>query len=256
MMKTQTVPRRFTASAVVFGLMMLFAGSAPSLAIAPISVLNHMEESWGRLERFQADLHQSVRDLVREQERRYAGALCVQRGEKLRLDYQLLSADAPGAATEAPAGIASASFTPDDIYLADREYLVHFDRAAQVVTRQYLAEAALPPIVQALAGSRQLQAEEFRENYFIKPVEEGQLAGQPTYLLRFTPKGQEKESLVRYDLWVNEKSYFPVRLRVTSPEEVVEIDFSRFQTEAPLPENIFDVRMSPDSQFIDQTLDL
>lgn len=240
----------------VFSFVLSIALAGPLSAIAPSTVLKRMEERWGQLTRFQADLEQSVQSESRDQERRYWGALYVLRGEMLRLDYQLQLPGGPRAATDVSAWVHSASFSPDHIYLADRDYLVHFDRPSRVVTKQYLAEAALPPIVQALGGARELRADEFRDNYYIKPVEEGALDGQPTYLLRFTPKGQERESLVHYDLWLNAENYLPVRLRVSSVEEIVEIDFRRVRTEEPLPANIFDVRPPPDSQLIDQTLEL
>ncbi|HEQ60604.1 MAG TPA: outer membrane lipoprotein carrier protein LolA [Firmicutes bacterium] len=245
---------RLAGWVLLSGLSMALAG--PPHAIAPSTVLKRMEERWGQLTRFQADLEQSVQSEGRERERRYWGALYVLRGEMLRLDYQLQPPGGPRAATDVSVWVHSASFSPDHIYLADRDYLVHFDRPSRVVTKQYLSEAALPPIVQALGGTRQLRADEFRDNYYIRPVEEGVVEGQPTYLLRFTPKGQERESLVHYDLWLNAESYLPVRLRVSSVEEIVEIEFRGVRTEEPLPANIFDVRLPPDSQLIDQTLEL
>jgi len=242
-----------TVSIVLF---LVLVAVTPVYAIPYSTVLKRIEDRWGQLERFQVDLRQSVRDLIREQERYYVGVLFVLRGDRLRLDYQLMKSDSPRAATAVSAWVASASFSPEDIYLADRDFLIHFDRAAKVAIKQYVAEAALPPIVQALAGTQDFRAEEFEEDYYIKPVEEEQINEQNTYLLKFTPKGQEKETLVSYDLWVDQESYLPVRLRVRSRDEAVEIDFYSPRTEEPLPENIFDVRLPPDSQLIDQTQEL
>lgn len=228
----------------------------PCGAIAPSTVLKRVEERWGQLERLQVDLWQSVENLNWEDTRHYAGALYIQYGEQLRLDYQLMNAGALRSATEAPAWIQSASFSPDDIFRADRDYLWHLDRRAQIVTRQYLSQSGLPPLIRMLAGAQQFQSEQFREEYDIRPVEEEDLYGQPTYQIAFRPKGGQEQIQPYYWLWVHQETYLPVRLQVQSRDESIQVDFFHLRTDDPLPENIFDLRVPQDIQFIDRTLDL
>jgi outer membrane lipoprotein-sorting protein len=116
-----------------------------------------------------------------------------------------------------------------------------------------LTEAGLPPILQALAGTQHFSAEEFDENYYIKPVVEEAIRDMAAYQLRFTPKGPEKETLVEYDLWVDQERYYPLRLVVRSKEETIAVDFLNARAGQPLPENIFDVRVPESAQWIDKT---
>ena len=74
------------------------------------------------------DLWQSVQEPGEKGERLYVGALYILRGQKLRLDYQLLSSANRVPATAASSWIDSASFQPDDIYLADADLMLHLDR--------------------------------------------------------------------------------------------------------------------------------
>lgn len=235
---------------------LLFIMESAAFAIPYATVLRRMEERWNNLQRYQVDLLQSVEEPVYGDVRYYAGALYINRGDKLRLDYQLLRAKEPPALAVVSEWVNSASFAPDDIYLADKEMMWHHDRRAQVVTMQFLDQSGLPTILQALAGMQMFRAEEFQRNYFIRPVIEEEMNFQPSYLLRFAPKGEDRDLLSQYDLWVSQENYLPLRLRVVSHDEIVDVYLFNGRPDEPLPQNVFDIRVPDEVHWIDRTKEI
>jgi outer membrane lipoprotein-sorting protein len=236
---------------------MALLGFMPSAdAIAPGSVLKRMEASWSEIHRLQMDLWQSARDVLSEETRYYAGAFYLDRSKDFRMDYQEVDSNSPLAATEAAAWVQSASFEPQDIFRGNPDFLWHYNRREGSVTKQFLTESGLPPVLQMLAGARQFIAEEFEGYYYIAaPIPEEEVLGRMTYLLQLKPKGPGKEERVRYDLWIDRENYLPARMRVISSEQQLDVYFMNAATEKPLPENIFTIVPAPGVRFIDRTTD-
>ncbi len=225
-------------------------------AIAPGSVLKRMEASWSEIHRLQMDLWQSAREVLSEETRYYAGAFYLDRSNDFRLDYQEIDSTPPLAATEAASWVQSASFEPHDIFRGNPDFLWHYNRREGTVTKQYLTESGLPPVLQMLAGAQQFIAEEFEDYYYIAaPIPEEEIQGRMTYLLQLKPKGPGKEERVRYDLWIDRENYLPARMRVISAEQQVDIYFMNAAVEKPLPENIFTIVPAPGVRYIDRTTD-
>jgi len=225
-------------------------------AIAPGSVLKRMEASWSEIHRLQMDLWQSAREVLSEETRYYAGAFYLDRSNDFRLDYQEIDSTPPLAATEAASWVQSASFEPHDIFRGNPDFLWHYNRREGTVTKQYLTESGLPPVLQMLAGAQQFIAEEFEDYYYIAaPIPEEEIQGRTTYLLQLKPKGPGKEERVRYDLWIDRENYLPARMRVISSEQQVDIYFMNAAVEKPLPENIFTIVPAPGVRYIDRTTD-
>ena len=205
-----------------------------------------MEKQWSELHLFQADVWQAVENSSQAERTEYAGTLYIERGKALRLDYQRVMLGEVEESTSVSRVVNGASFEIEHVYLADTNYLLHIDKLARVMTKEVLAEAGLPPLLQALAGASEFRAETFRENYYIdEEIAEEEVYEQPTYQLRFRPKGPRKETLVEYRLWVSRENSLPVRMDVLGRDEQVRLGFFNLRTEVPLPENVFRITRPP-----------
>jgi outer membrane lipoprotein-sorting protein len=225
-----------------------------SLAVPPATVLQRIAASWNSSRTLQVDLWQLVERPDWEESSLYAGSLSVARDEKMRLDFSPLPQEATSSLPEAAVEyLHSASFVPEDIYLADGRYLMHWDRQEWTVKKQYLRDSEIPEILQALGGMEQFREEEFREDYDLRPVEEETVRNIDTYRLSFRPKSYKSSALIHYLLWVDREQYLPVRLEMRSREELIRVEFLNPRVNAPLPENIFDVQVPADARFVDRT---
>ena len=225
-------------------------------AISPNALIKRMDERWRKIQQFQAELSQAVEIKGASESSRYIGSLYIQRGSWLRLDFQLMSQERSEDIIGSESIEGFEPFQPDDIYLANPEFMIHYSPREKKVTRQYLWQSGLPPMLQALAGTGHFETEEFKRNYDKKRVEEEDIQGQPTYLMNFVPKGEQAASLPTYQFWIHRETLLPVRLRVISREEEIDVEFKMCDVEKPLPENIFDIRFPEDVQIIDRTQEL
>lgn len=242
--------------AIVFSGIALLGGALSANAVAPATVLKRMEASWSETHRLQMDLWQSARDVLGERTRYYAGAFYLDRSKDFRLDYQEVESSTPFSTAEAAAWVQSASFAPQDIYRGNPDFLWHYNRPEGTVTKQFLNESGLPPVLQMLAGAQQFIAEEFQDYYYIAaPIPEEEVLHRKTYLLQLKPKGPGKEERVRYDLWIDQETYLPARMRVISSEQQLDVYFMNAEAEKNLPENIFTILPAPGVRFIDRTMD-
>lgn len=230
--------------------------STCAYSIAPSILIQKIDKEWSEIQTVEVDLWQKVRSLGEKDKEHYIGFLFADRGRILRLDYCSVTPEEIQQATDVSAFIRSATRVPDDIFLANMDILLHYDRSDSIVTKQYVWQSGLPPMIQALAGIEQFDSEQLREDYDLKPVVEQSIRGHQTYRLTLLPVKERANVLPSYYLWVDQDSTVPIRLRVLSREEEVEVEFHDVRLNRELPENVFDVTFPPGTRTIDRTQSL
>ena len=128
-----------------------------------------------------------------------------------------------------------------------------YDGEKKQVTKTYARDATLPAFILLLAGIEHLDAKQLEEDYFVKPVAEEQVEGRDTYCLQVIPKGNKKETHARYDLWVEQKTYLPVRTRVYLPGETVLATIEYQEVNAGVADEVFTVLVPADVNVVDRT---
>lgn len=195
-------------------------------------VVRGIKERFDIIHDFHAKISQSNQDIFGNTIH-YTGEIYFKKPQFIRLSY-----------------FEEKSINPSQIAITDGNYFWLYTAELKQITKQIFNPSSLPLPLMILGGATQID-EDFREKYYIRPIEREIINGIDTYRIIVRPKF-DNPVFIEQRIWVNESNYLPVKAKVKDKlGNISTVIFSNIKLDQGIPNELFKMEIKEGISFIE-----